>query len=229
MNGVYKTICIDAGHGGTDPGAVNGAAYEKNINLDIALKLKTLFQLDGYRVFMVRETDVFSKPIDRAKFANEMKADLYISLHCNSHTQDNAKGTETWYYTGSKEGQALAESIQHSLVKWLGLTDRGVKHRKDLIVLNATTMPAVLIETAFLSNPDEKLLLLNNGFKSHVARAIYDGVRALNGEEVYLVDNDIKTAVQREYNFSDETMDYLVKYRFGKELIERLYEKIKGA
>ena len=90
-------------------------------------------------------------------------------------------------------------------------------------------MPAVLIETAFLSNPDEKLLLLNNGFKSHVARAIYDGVRALNGEEVYSVDNDIKTAVQREYNFSDETMDYLVKYRFGKELIERLYEKIKGA
>ena len=72
-------------------------------------------------------------------------------------------------------------------------------------------------------------MLMDDKFREQVARAIYDGIRAYSGEEIYSVDEDIKTAVQRAYNFSNETIEYLLNYRFGKELIERLYEKIKGA
>lgn len=236
MNGIYKTICIDAGHGGTDPGAVNGASQEKNIALDIALKLKNLLQRNGYTVFMSRETDVFSQPKDRAKYANSMGADLFISIHCNSYRLDTAHGTETWYYEGSAEGERLAELIQTRLVRHLGLTDRGIKDNRTYAVLNATKMPAVLVETAFLSNPKEKELLMNNGFRSHIAQAIFEGINAYNGmvdetvgEEMKRLADAKKQAVKEGYNFSDETIEYLLNYRFGEALIDRLYKKIKGA
>ena len=233
----YK-ICIDAGHqhGGTDPGAVNGASREKDINLDISLKLKNLLLQNGSTVFMPRETDVFSKPLDRAKYANSMGADLFVSIHCNSYKLDTAHGTETWYYTGSAEGERLADLIQTRLVSRLGLTDRGVKDNKTYIVLNSTSMPAVLVETAFISNPQEKELLSNNGFRSHVAQAIFEGINAYNNLNDETVQEALKEvlnakiqAVKEGYNFSNETMEYLLKYRFSEALIERLYEKIKGA
>lgn len=222
-------IYIDPGHGGTDPGAVNGALQEKNVNLEIALKLKTLLQLNGHRVYMAREHDVFSKPIDRANHANALNIDLYIAIHCNSFELNTAHGTETWYYTGSAEGERLADCIQKSLIRRLKTTDRGIKNTKKYDVLSGTRMTAVLVETAFISNPEEKAMLMDDKFREQVARAIYDGIRAYSGEEIYSVDEDIKTAVQKAYNFSDETMEHLLNYRFGKELVERLLEKIKGA
>lgn len=238
MKWAYNKICVDAGHqhGGTDPGAVNGALQEKVLNLDIALKLKHLLEVNGYTVFMPRETDVFSKPIDRAKYANTMGADLFISIHCNSYKLETAHGTETLYYPDDAKSERLAELIQTRLVRHLGLTDRGIKDRKDLTVLNSTKMPAVLVESAFLSNPKEKDLLMNNGFRSHIAQAIFEGINAYNGVTDEMAETVIKQpvdakkqAVKEGYNFSDETMEYLSNYRFGEALIDRLYQKIKGA
>lgn len=215
---------------------MNGASQEKVLNLDIALKLKNLLEVNGYTVFMPRETDVFSKPIDRANYANAMGADLFISIHCNSYKLDTAHGTETLYYSNDPKGERLAELIQGRLVKHLGLTDRGIKDRKDLIVLNSTKMTAVLVESAFLSNPKEKELLMNNGFRSHIAQAIFEGINAYNGmvdetvgEEMKRLADAKKQAVKEGYNFSDETIEYLLNYRFGEALIDRLYKKIKGA
>ena len=233
---MYK-ICIDPGHGGTDPGAVNGAAYEKDIVLDVALKLKKLLLNSGFDVVLTRETDVFDTPVQKAKIANASAADLFLSIHCNSYRLETAHGTETLYYPGAVDSEKFAKALQEQLVTHLQLTDRGIKARKELAVLNTTKMTAALVEIAFLSNPNEKRLLLNSGFRSHIAQALFDGIQD------YLKEMNIvipapkkeptmaqkKAVVKKEYNFEANTMKYLEGYEFADALIERLYEKVKGA
>lgn len=226
---MYK-ICLDPGHGGSDPGAANGAAKEKDVVLDIALRTKKLLEANGYEVIMTREHDTFNTPAEKAKIANKAEADLFVSIHCNSYAQPDANGTEVWYYSGSEGGQRLAEKLQISLVKWLGLKSRGVKHNKTFAVLNSTKMVAALCEVAFISNPEEKLLLINNGFKAHAAQAIFDGINAYYGNGSSLTGKESleqKKAVKEAYSFTDETMEYLAAYKYGTALIERLYEKAK--
>ena len=113
---MYK-ICIDPGHGGTDPGAVNGAAREKDIVLDVGLKLKALLEKAGHKVVMTREHDFYATPIAKAQVANAAEVDIFISLHCNGHTQETANGTEVWFYTGSEDGEKLAKCLQGKLIQ----------------------------------------------------------------------------------------------------------------
>lgn len=229
---MYK-ICIDPGHGGTDPGAVNGAAREKDIVLDVGLKLKALLEKAGHKVVMTREHDFYATPIAKAQVANAAEADIFVSLHCNGHQQETANGTEVWFYTGSEDGEKLAKCLQEKLIARLGRRDRGVKHRKDLIVLNSTKMTAALVEIAFITNNDEKMLLTNAGYRSHIAQAIFEGIQQYLGVDGTNTEGNIKSqaelkieAVQKDYRFSDKTMKYLLDYEFGEELIDRLFEKI---
>ena len=111
--------------------------------------------------------------------------------------------------------------------------DRGIKHRKDLIVLNSTKMTAALVEIAFITNNEEKSLLINSGYRSHIAQAIFEGIQQYLGIDGTNAEGSVKSqqqlkkeAVQKGYKFSDKTMDYLLAYEFGEELINRLYEKI---
>ena len=229
---MYK-ICIDPGHGGTDPGAVNGAAREKDIVLDVGLKLKSLLEKAGHKVVMTREHDFYAVPLAKAQVANAAEADIFVSLHCNGHQQESANGTEVWFYTGSEDGEKLAKCLQEKLIARLGRRDRGIKHRKDLIVLNSTKMTAALVEIAFITNNDEKMLLTNAGYRSHIAQAIFEGIQKYLGVDGTNTEGSIKSqaelkieAVQKDYRFSDKTMKYLLDYEFGEELIDRLFEKI---
>lgn len=218
-------ICIDPGHGGTDPGATNGALYEKDVVLDIALKLKKLLQDAGYEVFMTREKDIYNTPYQKAAYGNNVKADIFVSIHCNSATSEQANGTETLIY-GGPEGERLGKCIQESLIKELVLTDRGVKIRKELTVLNSTNMPAVLVETAFISNPEEKLLLLKTEFKAKVSLGIFNGIEEYFGKGSNTMTlEEAKKIVKEKYNFDDNTMLYLEMYRYGENLLKRLAER----
>lgn len=112
--------------------------------------------------------------------SNDSGADLFISIHCNAAASEQANGTETWYYSSSIKGRALANCIQEQIVDALGTTDRGIKgatpHKNGLYVLTNTEAVAVLVELAFISNDDDTALLTNNvdDFARAIARGVTD-------------------------------------------------------
>lgn len=163
-----KIICIDAGHGGTDSGAVGNGVVEKVLTLKTALAVGEMLRKQGFDVVYTRTTDVFVKLNERCRIANSKNADLFISVHVNSANNVNAKGTETLCYSQNK----FAEVVQKSLVASLKTNDRGVKERKDLAVLNGTKMTAVLIELGFLSNKDEAERLKQEEFLEKAVKAV---------------------------------------------------------
>lgn len=169
-------IFIDAGHGGKDPGAVNGDIYEKDIALQIALKLNTALKNNGFETAMSRATDVFIPLSERAKKANNFNADIFISLHLNSSTNSNAEGIEFLVYENKGVNNKLASNIQNELIKIKGIVNRGIKERKDLAVLNSTRMPAILIEVGFISNNRELTLLRNDIYQNQIVQAINNGI-----------------------------------------------------
>lgn len=176
-------IFLDPGHGGRDPGAVSATgAREKDIVLTIAALMKTMLTrpaLAGeHQVTLSRTTDTARTLTWRANQANHWGAGVFLSLHCNAHTTASANGTETWFRTGNQESQLLAVSIQQSLVEVLARRDRGVRHNNSFAVLRQTTMPAALIEYAFLSNPEEANLLTNFHFQQQAAQATVAGLLA---------------------------------------------------
>ena len=167
-----KIICIDAGHGGKDPGAVGNGVIEKDVALKTALAVGELLKKQGFGVVYTRTSDVFVNLNERCRIANAKDADLFISVHVNSATNTSAKGTETLCY--SKNG--FADVVQKSLVSALKTNDRGVKERKDLAVLNGTKMTAVLLELGFLSNADEAKMFKQESFYSTVANAVVKAI-----------------------------------------------------
>ena len=215
-------ICIDAGHGGTDPGACNGALYEKNVVLDIAIHLEKLLRDAGHETFMTRVNDVFETPARKALKANNTKADFFVSIHCNAAENPQAHGTETLVYELKGEEGKLGREIQKSLVETLKTADRGVKSRKDLIVLNSTSMPAVLVETAFISNPDERAILISADKRKTIAKAIFVGVQRHLGLSAEKTMEELKQMVKDKYNLSDATIEYLAAYKYDRALLERL-------
>ena len=202
-----KLIAIDAGHGGSDPGACASAAQEKNITLEIAKKLKSELLNQGYKVFMTRENDTYDTPLKKAQKANEKGADIFISIHCNSASSTAANGIETLAYDLAGDSGKLAKMVQTQLIKATGLMDRGIKKRKDLIVLNSTKMTAILVETAFISNQSERLLLLSDSFQEKTAKAICRGVCEYLGMEYKEEKKMQKTAIKLTVNGTAKTME----------------------
>ncbi len=178
-----KTIVIDAGHGGKDPGALSILGFkEKDINLSIALKLENALKQKGYNVIMTRSTDTYIDLYERPKIANNVKADLFISIHCNSTLLNSVNGLELLYCPATESSYKtvdqypFAKSIHDSIVSSTGINSRGIKKRSDLVVLRLTNMPAVLIETAFLTNPDDAQKLIQDSFQQKVVQGIVNGV-----------------------------------------------------
>ena len=169
-----KIIVIDPGHGGKDPGAVSGGVQEKDIALAVALKIGAL--LTGYEVVYTRTEDVYVGLSERALIANQAKADLFVSIHCNSVDDESAHGMEVYVYTAcSAASKRAAHAIYDCLLPASGLRGRGVKS-KDLAVLRETKMPAVLIELGFISNPNDRAKLTNSAWQDDAAKAIADGI-----------------------------------------------------
>lgn len=187
-----KLIVIDAGHGGSDPGAegvLNGehAIWEKELNLPIALRLYDLLKGAGANVSILRKTDKSMSLYSRPESANNMNADLLVSIHNNSCEISKAKGTEVLYY--NKNGEAdygftsrdVASYVQKEMLTTVGLSDRGIKSRPDLAVLKKSIMPAIIIEGGFLSNPDDLKVMLTDKFIENYSKATATGIiKALN-------------------------------------------------
>jgi len=175
-------IYIDPGHGGSDPGAIGvGGLRESDVVLGIALKLNSLLTKGGFRTTMSRDSDVFIDLVTRSQEANNAGADVFISIHTNAFGTPTPKGTEIWYYPNGYKGdtrdnKTFAQIIHDNLMKEINTVDRGLKEGPNLSVLNKTKMPAILIETAFITNPDDAALLQDDAFQWKVAQGIYNGI-----------------------------------------------------
>jgi N-acetylmuramoyl-L-alanine amidase len=167
-------ICIDPGHGGKDPGAVGPEGlHEADVNLIVSKHIAAGLEKLGLSAALTRETDVFVELPDRCEFANDLAANYFVSVHCNSNGP-SAVGIETLY--ASANGEALATPIQEMMLAATGDTDRGLKYRSDLYVLNGTHMPAVLAEIGFISHPHTESLLKTEDYKKLIADSIVKGI-----------------------------------------------------
>jgi N-acetylmuramoyl-L-alanine amidase len=214
-----RTIVIDPGHGGKDPGTIGRhGTTEKDVTLKVGLLLKDLLgTLPNTRVLMTRERDTFIELEDRAKFANGKDADLFVSIHVNSHPHKGIRGLEIYHFGEAKDQRALevaarengtplnntgvgweylvadlltSKKIEHSLeLAWTAkqamvsnlngrysTIDHGVK-TAPFYVLRFTTMPSILAEIAFMSNPTEEEQMRTQAFLSHIAESIFQGVK----------------------------------------------------
>lgn len=179
-----KLIIIDAGHGGIDPGSDSHGILEKEINLEIALKLQEVLHENGYSVLMTREDDNSLSLRERSDFANEKEADLFISLHQNCYAQDaSVHGIEVYYNSDkTTNDQQLAQMIQESLINETGAKNRGIHSDNGLVVTRETIMPAVLVETAFISNDDELDLIMSDDYQNKVVKGIVVGIEEFLNE-----------------------------------------------
>jgi len=184
-----KKIVIDPGHGGNDAGAIGPTGVmEKNVTLNVSLELKRMLEKEGATVILTRETDRTvsekgAKASDieelgaRCDVANRNGADIFISIHADSFTRPEARGTTGYYYgkSTSGRGQKLADCIRRNLVEQLGTPSRGTQPC-NFFVVKHTDMPATLIELGFISNKDEEKLLDSKEGVQKAAQGILDGI-----------------------------------------------------
>jgi len=170
------TVLLDAGHGGSDPGAigVNGA-QEKDIAIAITKSVEAKLKRLGYRVYLTRSSDRFVSLGERADYANRLLPAIYVSIHANWMEDPRFSGMMAFHFAGSVPGQALAAMMQRHLVGATGAVDRGVR-TANFFVLRETVVPAVLIETGFISNAVEEMRLRDPGYQSQVADGIAGGI-----------------------------------------------------
>ena len=182
-------VVVDAGHGGDDPGKVGiNGALEKDLNLAIAIRLKSLLEQADVRVVMTREDDGGLYDEDTSgKKAQDMKRriqrmeeaapDLVVSIHQNSYEGEAIKGAQVFYYTGSAEGKALAHLIQNRMVAGLDPENHRVEKDNDsYYLLKKTSRPIVIVECGFLSNQLEAEKLCDPDYQEKVAWQIHMGV-----------------------------------------------------
>jgi N-acetylmuramoyl-L-alanine amidase len=170
------TIVLDAGHGGHDTGAIGpNGTLEKEMNLDIIRRTEKILAQLGARVLLTRGNDVFIPLDDRPGLANTRKADLFISVHCNSSPRRNSSsGTQTYYRT--PQSASFAAAMHTELVRALGLKNGGVR-TANFLVIRKSLMPAILLEIAYLNNDEEEALLRSPAFRQKAAEAIVNGIR----------------------------------------------------
>ena len=172
------TVVIDAGHGGKDPGATSYYGdYEKSVNLSIARKVASYLENSGVQVIMTRNSDTFIELNERAEIANRAGADLFVSIHSDSHPNSSQNGYTIYVarsasWSSKKVGAAIEQSMRRT-----GLKDKGIRNQ-DFRVLVRTKCPAVLVECGYLTNPSEASQLFDSGFQDQLARAIADGIIA---------------------------------------------------
>ncbi|MDD4169141.1 MAG: N-acetylmuramoyl-L-alanine amidase [Desulfotomaculaceae bacterium] len=184
LSGAYrgKIIAIDAGHGGSETGAMGkGGTREKEVNLDIAKRVARLLEAKGAKVIMIRSSDSYVGLYERTNKANNSNTDIFVSIHMNANENRSYGGTSTYIYSGYtsnarfQESNRLARYVQAELVKSLGLRDIGVL-RANLAVLRTSDMPAILAEVAFISNAAEEKLMGTDSFRNKAAEGIVKGI-----------------------------------------------------
>ena len=177
-----EVVVIDAGHGGHDPGKVGvNDALEKDINLQIAEKIKTHLEKNGIEVVMTREDDVMedTKLEDmkkRVALINKTKPAITVSIHQNSYSDSSVKGAQVFYYVDSKVSKEAASLMQGELRKVDTENSRQIKSNSDFYMLKKTEVPTIIVECGFLSNPEEAEKLVSDVYQEQMAEAICSGV-----------------------------------------------------
>lgn len=189
-----KTILIDAGHGGEDPGAVSdySGIKEKDANLEIALKLKELLLNENYKVIMSREEDILQyEPgtvnivekrkqdlFRRKKMMDEAGANIVVSIHMNKFPQTQYFGAQTFFPPGSPESQRLAASIQKALREEVdpGNQRESLVKKEPIIILRDYKTTTAIVECGFLSNQDEEKKISSSEYRQKLANAIKNGI-----------------------------------------------------
>jgi N-acetylmuramoyl-L-alanine amidase len=169
-------VVIDPGHGGNDPGAdgVSGIK-EKEFTLSLSEKVYELLKKDpNFDPQMTRTDDTFVDLTDRAKFANDLHAEAFLSIHANFYKDSGVSGTETFYYSDSSS--SLAEALHRNVVSAMGFKDREVRKRK-LKVLTNSDMPAALLEVGYLTNAKEEAAMISPDGQTRTAEAIVAGLK----------------------------------------------------
>ena len=154
------TIVIDPGHGGKDSGATYKGEMEKTVTLNVAMKMRELVkEMSAFSFFFTRAFDFTLSLESRCRFANMVKADLFISIHCNADPDDDtnfdhiARGEEIWIHPGSANSRRFAVILQKYAMKYAQV-HRGIKESQGLYVLRHTKMPAAIVEIGFIDDPE---------------------------------------------------------------------------
>ncbi len=169
-------VAIDPGHGGSDPGAIGpDGVREKDIVLAIAGDLYALLSQQHIDTVMVRQSDVFVALDDRAVVAQRAGATLFISIHANASVDPNARGTQTFYYT--PQSVPLAQAVLTGVSRAAGLAPRGVTQARFEVLVDDAKIPAILVETAFVTNPREEQQLRDPGQQQLIAQGIFQGIQ----------------------------------------------------
>lgn len=181
-----KIITLDPGHGGSDPGAIGASGLkEKQITLEISMRVKELLEKEGAKVFMTRTTDkdVYApNASDRAELqarvnvAEKHNSDLFLSLHINSSVNKSVGGFSSYYYPKTDNDLKIAKTIQDKFAKNFGVDNLGVR-QANFYVVKRCSMPATLLEMCFISNPKEEKLMKSKWFQKKTARLIVEGVK----------------------------------------------------
>ncbi len=179
-----KIICLDPGHGGDDPGAIGpSGTLEKENTLAICLLLRDILESNGATVILTRDTDrnvaapnssASEELKARVEIARDSHADIFISIHNDSFTSNTAMGTTSFHY-GDQNSIKLANLVQKNLVAELGTKDRSSLFA-SFYVIRYTKMPAILVEVAFISNPEEEVLLSSTDGRNKIAESIFQGI-----------------------------------------------------
>jgi N-acetylmuramoyl-L-alanine amidase len=172
------TVVIDAGHGGQDRGGIPGQRVaEKDMTLDVALRLRNILSASGYNVVMTRSSDVFIPLAGRVAIANSYRNAVFVCIHFNATPRSGASGIETYFY--SRDSLPLASAIHYYVAGGAPTENRGVR-RRGYYVLRKTNIPAVLVECGFLTNPTEAAYAQAGSYRQKLAEEIAAGVRRRN-------------------------------------------------
>lgn len=184
--GQKLTVCLDPGHGGYDVGTKSSSGiYEKNVTLEIALKVGKILEKNNIKVIYTRNSDKVPWPSNekedlrtRAKISNDAKADLFVSIHCNGNTNSSYKGIETWCRFPNTEGEKFAKTIQKELSSYNYSSDRGIKYEseKSLAVLKFTDSVSALVELGFLTNSSDEKFITSESGKEKCAEAVVKAI-----------------------------------------------------
>lgn len=169
-----RKVVIDAGHGGSDYGAIRNGINEKDITLDVAKRVEALLKKEGYAVKMTRTSDVYVSLQGRCDISNAYDPDIFVSIHVNSSVRPEITGIETHYY--HQESMSLAQTLHSSLASNINSKNRGL-FKSKFYVINHTTAPSILMEIGFISNDGERAQLVSEKRKQDTAKAIAEGVK----------------------------------------------------
>lgn len=203
------SIMLDAGHGGSDPGAVYEGRKEAEDALRLTLAIGEILQNHGFDVEYTRTTDVYESPFQKAMEANETGVDYFVSIHRNSYPADNVvSGVESLIYDLSGKKYEMAQNINQQLES-VGFVNLGVKARPNLVVLKRTKMPAVLVEVGFINSRIDNQLFDDNFYD--IAGAIADGIMdTLQTEMPEQTQYRVQVGAFRNRRYADELFNELI-------------------